>query len=163
MVYQASDAASMTSGSTVGVTQTGTAGPSTTSDGGGGGGGGGEGSEGLSTGAVVAIAVVVPVVVIAALAGLFLWWRKKKHQYAGVKQGAGEGHAPGQHGANAHPNNNFAPSEMAGGNVTGYYQHDKSSVSPAPQGQTGYPQYAAPTELPVAHAPAELPADGHGR
>ncbi|KAF9875109.1 hypothetical protein CkaCkLH20_07375 [Colletotrichum karsti] len=170
MVYEASDLVPNTASAT--ATGTDAAGATSSGDSGSSSGNDSSSSSGLSTGGIVAVAVVVPVVVIAALLGLFLWWRKRKHAYAGVQQQQ-PGQSPSQQNAYAYPNStnyqgsNYAPSEMAGGSVAGYYQNDKvlQPGQPGAAGQQfkGYPHStpAAPAELPVGDAPAEL--DGGGR
>ncbi|KAF3807409.1 hypothetical protein GCG54_00008867 [Colletotrichum gloeosporioides] len=170
MVYQASDLVSNTASATATGTDSG-AGTTSTGDSGGSSSDSST-SDGLSTGGIVAVAVVVPVVVIAILAGLFLCWRRRKHKYAGVQQTqpGSDGQTPPQQSAYAYQNSNYqgssyAPSEMAGGSVAGYYQNDKvlqPGQGVAGQQFKGYPHQtpAAPAELPVGEAPAELDASG---
>ncbi|TDZ74921.1 hypothetical protein CTRI78_v000347 [Colletotrichum trifolii] len=128
-------------------------------------------STGLATGGIIAVAVVVPVVVIAALGGLFLWWRRRKHRYAGVQPSTpteGSAQSPVQQGsAYAYQGgSSYTPSEMAGGGVADYYQNDKVLMTAPGQAQhtqfKGYPHpqpSPAPAELAVQNAPVELAGD----
>ncbi|OHE99456.1 hypothetical protein CORC01_05256 [Colletotrichum orchidophilum] len=142
---------------------------------------------GLSTGGIVAVAVVVPVVAIAALVGLFLWWRRRKHRYAGVKPVETptapemDGQSPmGAQSAYAYQSQQYAQqqqqngqgpqaspaSEMIGTDVAGYYNNDKVLMNPGGQhgggGHTqfkGWTQPQQPAELDGGEGPTELPAD----
>ncbi|KAK1707598.1 hypothetical protein BDP67DRAFT_412118 [Colletotrichum lupini] len=187
MVYQASDLVpKTTSGASIAsATATGTAaaGSGATS--------GATSSGGLSTGGIVAVAVVVPVVAIAALVGLFLWWRRRKHRYAGVKPAetptAPEmdgSSAMGSQSAYAYQNQQYAQqqhngqypqasppaSEMIGTDMAGYYNNDKVLMNPGGQHQgAGHTQYKGythpqpPVELASGDGPTELPADNDRR
>ncbi|KAK1494601.1 hypothetical protein CTAM01_08955 [Colletotrichum tamarilloi] len=210
MVYQASDlvpkttsgasSASATatgtaaagSGATSGASATGTAaGADNTSGSATGAATSGASSGGLPTGGIVAVAVVIPVVAIAALVGLFLWWRRRKHRYAGVKPAetptAPEmdgSSAMGSQSAYAYQNQQYAQqqhdgqypqasppaSEMVGTDMAGYYNNDKVLMNPNAQHQgAGHTQYKGythpqpPVELASGEGPTELPADNDRR
>ncbi|EFQ32617.1 transmembrane alpha-helix domain-containing protein [Colletotrichum graminicola] len=186
MVYQASDLVPQTtsavtttaatgttgSGTTAAATGTGTgtttgAGPTAT--------GGGDG--GLGIGAIIGIAVVVPVVVIAALVGLFLWWRRRKHQYAGVKPVDTTPTAPEMDGqspmssayAYQHQHQHPPPVQEMTGTSVGEYYNSNHKVLTNPGAGRDHTQFKAWTEpahvaeLGTGQEPTELPADNGRR
>ncbi|KAJ0158976.1 hypothetical protein CTA2_10539 [Colletotrichum tanaceti] len=146
-------------------------------------------SEGLSQGAVIAVAVVIPVVVIAALVGLFLWWRRRKHRYAGVKpvdttptapEMDGQSSVGDGQGAYAYQTQQYAQQqqqqqqqtppplqEMTGTDIAGYYQNDKVLMNPSMgSGHTQFKGWTPPAqvaELGTGEGPTELPADNSRR
>ncbi|KAL0937235.1 transmembrane alpha-helix domain-containing protein [Colletotrichum truncatum] len=134
-----------------------------------------ESSSGLSLGGIIGVAVAVPVVFMAALAGLFFWWRKRKHAYAGVQQptpsdtndpSVTQQSAYTYQGSN-YQGSSYPASEMAGGSIAGYYQNDKVLMNPGQAGAGQHQQFKAyphvvPAELPVGHGPAELDGGGMG-
>ncbi|GKT42748.1 uncharacterized protein ColSpa_02929 [Colletotrichum spaethianum] len=137
-------------------------------------------SKGLSTGGIIGVAVAVPLVLIAALVGLFLWWRRRKHRYAGVKpvdttptapEMDGQSSVGGEQSAYAYQNQQYAQhpqqpppvQEMTGTDVAGYYNNDKVLMNPGmAAGHTQFKGWTQPTqvaELGTGEGPTELPAD----
>ncbi|KAK1978074.1 hypothetical protein LZ30DRAFT_599938 [Colletotrichum cereale] len=185
MVYQASDlvpkttlAATVTTGSgTMGAATATATGADTT------GGGGGQPDKGLSTGGIIGVVVVA----IAALVGLFLWWKRRKHRYAGVKpvdttpmSPEMEGQSPmgGEQSAYAYQSQQQQQQqqqqqhpppvqEMTGTSVSEYYSNNSSNdkVLTNQGAEGGHIQFKAwtqPTpvaELGTSEGPTELPAD----
>ncbi|KAK1963652.1 hypothetical protein LY78DRAFT_716397 [Colletotrichum sublineola] len=188
MVYQASDlvpkstsaattAATATTGGGATAAATGTGTGTTTGAGTTATGGNGDSSGGLGTGAIIGVAVVVPVVLIAALVGLFLWWRRRKHRYAGVKPVDTTPTAPEMDGQSSmgsayayqHQHQHPPPvQEMTGTGVGEYYNsNDKVLTDPgAGAGHTQFKGWTQPThvaELGTGEGPTELPADNDRR